>query len=333
MTVVAEPTFFSSSGVDVAVTTTSADAGGTCCALRGARREQQERGPRGRGERSAGLARAKARRRRREPPCRAGPQRACSRKTAQRPRSRARAPPASSDRGSEIHAAKFEVRKKRTAEPTANPAMRSGAGALGERTAGEDDRRERRVDHDAARRRPPRDRSRSRGKRPRAPSRPEARRDPRAGAGARRSRARSRRGRRNWAGAGSAGTGRRGGPAGPRSSFEPPVRSRRRISEGPKGSRARGIGRRVLSGSSPRPRSVSSGRSPGFRIFRLRAPSRTRNRLLPILAPSGLPPEASPVTVAGAARDFHPLPFTERFKERRRGATIAPSRRTCKPGQ
>src|SRR5262245_59291831 len=29
------------------------------------------------------------------------------------------------------------------------------------------------------------------------------------------------------------------------------------------------------------------------------------------LAFSGLPPEASPVTVAGAARDFHPLPLAE----------------------
>ena len=37
-----------------------------------------------------------------------------------------------------------------------------------------------------------------------------------------------------------------------------------------------GIRRRVL--SVPRPRSVSSGRSPGFRILRRRAPSRTRDR-------------------------------------------------------
>ena len=49
-------------------------------------------------------------------------------------------------------------------------------------------------------------------------------------------------------------------------------------------------------------------RSPGFRIVRLRAPSRARDRSEPILAPSGCLPEASPVTVAGAARDFHPLP-------------------------
>src|SRR5262245_50536603 len=47
------------------------------------------------------------------------------------------------------------------------------------------------------------------------------------------------------------------------------------------------------------------------------------------LASSGLPPEASPVTVAGAARDFHPLPFAERFKEPRRGRTITRPPRTC----
>ena len=40
-------------------------------------------------------------------------------------------------------------------------------------------------------------------------------------------------------------------------------------------------------------------------------------------------PEASPVTVAGAARDFHPLPLADECKERRRRGTIAPSRRRC----
>ena len=72
----------------------------------------------------------------------------------------------------------------------------------------------------------------------------------------------------------------------------------------------------------PRPRSVSSGRSPGFRIIRRGLLPGRATGVGRSLASSGLPPEASPVTVAGAARDFHPLPFAERFKEPRRGRTI-----------
>src|SRR5262245_65755008 len=42
------------------------------------------------------------------------------------------------------------------------------------------------------------------------------------------------------------------------------------------------------------------------------------------LASSGLPPEASPVTVAGAARGFHPPPLAGRLQDPRRLRTPTP---------
>src|SRR5262245_6107533 len=115
----------------------------------------------------------------------------------------------------------------------------------------------------------------------------------------------------------SAGTGRRGGPAGPRSSFEPPVRQDgclERVEQGPalrefedaSFSRApseKRVVRQVSWLPDPQPSGSFPNAQPVCRS----------------LAFSGLPPEASPVTVAGAARDFHPLPLaeqTQRTEER-----------------
>ena len=57
----------------------------------------------------------------------------------------------------------------------------------------------------------------------------------------------------------------------------------------------------------------SSGRSPGSRIVRARPLPGGATGLRRSLAASGISPGASPVTVAGAARESHPLPsFTPR---------------------
>ncbi len=87
------------------------------------------------------------------------------------------------------------------------------------------------------------------------------------------------------------------------------------LSNGREASRAPGIRRRVLScgpvREACRPAGLLASGSSAFGLLPGRATGSCRS-----LASSGLPPEASPVTVAGAAWESHPLPLAERFKER-----------------
>ncbi len=112
--------------------------------------------------------------------------------------------------------------------------------------------------------------------------------------------------------------------AGPRSSFEPPVRPDEALGRVEKRPAPAEIRRRALSRYPDREACRPAG---------LLASGSSAAGLLPGRA-TGFPigrvqwflPGASPVTVAGAARDFHPLPLAGRIKERRRARDDTPSR-------
>src|SRR5712692_3715545 len=139
---------------------------------------------------------------------------------------------------------------------------------------------------------------------------------PRARTGAefvRRKTARPRRSPRNWRGGEQVGRRHRGKRAELRPSFEPPVR-RDEVSE-----------RETSRSARPREFEGAPSSVPPAREKRSVGPV----SWLPDLSPSGsfpnaqpisrsetfsgLLPGASPVTVAGAARDLHPLPYEPRF--------------------
>ncbi len=320
ITVIAEPTSFSSSGTDVAVTTTFSEAGGTCCAPRPGKRDGRSapplRPPAPLAPRQGVEAEERAVPR--------GPRRACSRRTGSPPRSRARGRPASSGTRVPSHSAKFDVRKKRRG---ADRSPASGAGRTA-RGARRDDRREGRVDRQRIPRSPAPVPSRAR-------VRERHRESGTATATPGQTRARVEREAPRATKLGGWGTSRDRAPR--RTSRTAVVirtsRSIRRISRAVReASRASGNSEDAPSLVRPRPRSVSSGRSPGFRILRLRAPSRTRDRLAPISRVQWFAARGVPGDSGGGRAGFSPASLGRTNSKSVEGdETIAPSPRPLQP--